>query len=193
MKPKLENALQREKDERLRQESREKWLARYRGFVKLVDDELEKTPFNTVGPDVGSLAVLDEFKEILELPIEDELTPGDFEQVFSSLPEFRSRWVRESEQALVELLQASGTTDATADKLHLCTSTFTCKECGKLCLYPRPLVHRCTSERDEWDCMYLMGMGASPDLSLHNFSWTTGAKCWEASAFVFDKVRSEFV
>ncbi|KAL0059215.1 hypothetical protein AAF712_014061 [Marasmius tenuissimus] len=144
LEPKLEAALERAKENRLTMEFRETWYRRYETFRKLVQAELNKLPFNTVGPNVFDLVNEPEFQAKLLSPIDHELTSGDMADVFDILPQIRARWVEDRQKDLVDLLKEHGVQDATFDTLHHASTTFTCIACAAACVYPRPLMHHCS-------------------------------------------------
>ncbi|KAK1231016.1 hypothetical protein PQX77_005877 [Marasmius sp. AFHP31] len=102
LKPELESALQRAKTIRLG-ELREKWKQRHLTFNRLLQDELDKLPINTVGPSVFDIADLPQFREKLFLPIDHKLTASDFTDVIDELPEIRSQWIQDREEAALSM------------------------------------------------------------------------------------------
>ncbi|KAK1224295.1 hypothetical protein PQX77_012803 [Marasmius sp. AFHP31] len=185
LRPKLESALQEAKTDRLRSELRAKWKQRYLAFKSLLQDELDKLPFNTVGPSVFDIANLPQFREKLLLPIEHELTEADLTDLITELPQMRSRWIQAREEDLIKLLKNSGIADETSDRLHYAATIFLCKHCSALCVYPRPLVHKCTRLRSKWS-----NFPTVSDPSFTNFLDATSGKVWNINYFSYDATRS---
>ncbi|KAL0563817.1 hypothetical protein V5O48_018246 [Marasmius crinis-equi] len=147
LRPQLEEALQKARNNRLMMELRARWKRRYEKFKNLLQAELDKAPFNTVGPSVFDIASLPQFQEKLLLPIEHDLTEEDLSALFPEIPQIRDRWVRAREEDLVEHLRKSGVANPTRDMLRCATTIFVCAECKSPCVYPRPLIHVCSRGR----------------------------------------------
>ncbi|KAJ8095922.1 hypothetical protein PM082_015143 [Marasmius tenuissimus] len=185
LRPKLESALQEAKTARLRRELREKWKQRYLTFKGLLQHEVDKLPFNTVGPSVSDIADLPQFREKLLLPIDHELTEADLTDLITELPQMRSQWIQAREEDLVKLLKHKGIAYTTSDKLHHATTIFSCNRCSAFCVYPRPLMHKCTRYRSNWGYFPTV-----PDPSFDNFLEATGGRVWNVNHFSYDTRQS---
>ncbi|KAL0570168.1 hypothetical protein V5O48_011800 [Marasmius crinis-equi] len=143
LRPKLEAALREAKAGRLQSELCTKWTKRYSQFVRLRKAELDKLPFNTVGPSMSDYANLPQFQKKLFLPIENELVEDDLSDLFGQMPQIREEWIQARKEDLVEVLKKNGMTDATLETLNSAATIFACGTCGARCVYPRPLMHKC--------------------------------------------------
>ncbi|KAK1231017.1 hypothetical protein PQX77_005878 [Marasmius sp. AFHP31] len=184
LRPKLEDALQEAKEARLQSELREKWKQRYMTFKSLLQDELDKLPFNTVGPSAFDIADLPQFRDKLFLPIDHELTATDLTDLMAELPEIRSQWVQAREEDLVKLLKDSGAADATPDVLRHAATIFSCSGCPSLSVYPRPLVHKCSRYRSGWS------YPKAKEPSFDNFLEATNGRVWKLGTFSYDSSQS---
>ena len=182
LEPRLEAALEAAKENRLAMEFRKAWYLRYETFKDLIQAELDKLPFNTIGPGLFDLADLPEFQDkLLSTPIEHELTAEDMKDVFDELPRIRARWVRDREEDLVGLLKTSGLYGdaATAGVLHRASTIFTCKGCSNACVYPRPLMHKCNF--GGWGATYGY-IQTRP--SIQDFMSSMNGRPWTVKSFV---------
>ncbi|KAL0061134.1 hypothetical protein AAF712_012054 [Marasmius tenuissimus] len=154
-------------------------------FKSLLQYELDKLPFNTVGPSVFDIADLPQFKEKLLLPIDHELTATDLTDLMAELPEIRSQWCQAREEDLVKLLKDSGIADATPDRLRYAATIFSCSGCYSPCVYPRPLVHKCSHYRSSWGYY-----PKAKEPSFDNFLEATNGRVWKLSTFSYDSSQS---
>ncbi|KAL0571231.1 hypothetical protein V5O48_010738 [Marasmius crinis-equi] len=186
LRPKLEEALQKAKEHRLAVELRARWRQRFLKFKDLLQAELDKSPFNTVGPSAFDLAKLPQFQSKLFLPIDHDVTEEDLLDVFTEIPQIRDRWVRAREDDLVTLLRKGGLANVTREMLRYASTIFECDECCSPCVYPRPLVHRCSRyEHSSWPLITQDGA----ELSFSDFLCATNGKVWDVSHYVFSNSR----
>ncbi|KAL0566785.1 hypothetical protein V5O48_015221 [Marasmius crinis-equi] len=182
LEPKLEEALEKAKESRLAIEFREKCWRRYVMFKDLLTTELNKLPWNTIGPNVFDLAGLPECRQFLSMPIEHELTRADLVDLISSLPEIRAKWIDDRQKDLINLLKTHGIRGVTSNTLYHASTIFVCKTCRALCVYPRPLMHHCRRANT------LLGKVAQPSFQ-HFMDYMCG-KAWDIGGYSFDETLS---
>ncbi|KAL0566029.1 hypothetical protein V5O48_015988, partial [Marasmius crinis-equi] len=183
LRPKLEAALQEAKAGRLQSELCTKWTKRYSQFVRLLKAELDKLPFNTVGPGMSDYANLPPFQKKLFLPIEHELVEDDLSDLFGQMPQIREEWIQARKEDLVGVLKKNGMADATLETLNSAATIFACGTCGARCVYPRPLMHKCLRGLENSSHRGI----ARGEPSFDDFLLFANGMVWQANMFSLSK------
>ncbi|KAF8061649.1 hypothetical protein FPV67DRAFT_1673269 [Lyophyllum atratum] len=119
---------------------------------KVLSETLQKyalsQPLHTVLPSVADLAILPDFRSVIEdTPIDQLVVEDHFKQAMVDIPSIVTAWRKSKDEQLVAIMKSNPETDTevTEATLRLATTFFRCNHCRREITYPRVLVHRCTT------------------------------------------------
>uniref|UniRef100_D8PTX5 F-box domain-containing protein n=1 Tax=Schizophyllum commune (strain H4-8 / FGSC 9210) TaxID=578458 RepID=D8PTX5_SCHCM len=143
IKDELVEYMEEVKRTRLEEEKRETRWARYRLLVEVYTEYRVAQPLDTILPNVGDIAIIDEVSHIIEgTPWDQELTKTDLRAVLDAIPKsFFDDWLHRCETALVQVLNtARRKKRATRADLKLAATAFGIKNYSRELHYPSLLV-----------------------------------------------------
>ncbi|KAH9839225.1 uncharacterized protein C8Q71DRAFT_855858 [Rhodofomes roseus] len=140
--------MQEIKEARLRRERRTLIRRRLMALKSAVTAARTAPPKRTAKdeckPKFQDLAMMPDFRPLVEAPNEDVVDQATFDALMPRLCEFEERWQRECMaelRAILGVVEVGGGVDA----LDLAATLFQCKECKRYMLHPEILAHECLS------------------------------------------------
>lgn len=141
--------MQNIKADRLKTEFRSRCFLLFRLYHEYKD--ANSSTMTAIFPSLAEIAITEEFRSILEAPLEEAVTEHNFENAKASLPFLVRRYQESRDHEVLAILRRStGTVNpssntVTFSTLQLATTIFHCAHCGKLICHPEVVVHECAT------------------------------------------------
>lgn len=137
------------KAERLKTEFRSRCYLLFRLYHEY--KAANSSTITAIFPSVAEIAIAEEFRSILEAPIEEAVTEEHFENARASLPFLVRKYQESRDHEVITILRRSTglmsplSNTVTFSTLQLATTIFHCAHCNKYMCHPEITVHECAT------------------------------------------------